>query len=284
MATENVRLGVCRAVLGGVDLGVTKGGVEVEVSTETHKVMVDQFGNIAVNEFIMAREVKVRIPMAETTLENLARIMPGATITVQGGAKASGTITISANPTNGQTIVINGVTITFRTASPVGNEVLIGASAAVTAANLKAFLDSTTELALLQATYSVATSTVTVTAHEAGTAGNSFTLSAGTSGASVSGPTLTGGTNALKKKAEVAHGTGIDLLTLAKKLVLHPVAKPASDKSEDFVVPLAMTPGAVNYAYKLDEERIFNVEFSAYPNAITGVLFIVGDETATAAV
>src|SRR5512133_1322978 len=84
MATENVKLGVCNVTFNAVDLGLTKGGVEVEVTTETHKVMVDQFGNVPINEYIIAREVKIRVPMAETTLENLVKIMPGATLTTDG--------------------------------------------------------------------------------------------------------------------------------------------------------------------------------------------------------
>lgn len=173
MPTENVKLGVCNITFNAVDLGLTKGGVEVEVTTETHKVIVDQFGNVPVNEYIIAREVKVRVPLAETTLENLVRIMPGATL-----------VTDSVTPT--------------------------------------------------------------------------------------------------KKKVEVKHATGVNLLDLAEELILHPAALPSIDKSQDFNVPLAMTAGAINYSYKLDEERIFNVEFMAYPNSTTGVMFIVGDKTATA--
>jgi hypothetical protein len=280
VSTENVRLGVCRAIFDGVDLGVTKGGVEVEVTTETHKVMVDQFGQVAVNEFILARDVKVRVPMAETTMENLARVMPGATLTSMGGVRATGSIQLGTNPTANQTVIVNGVSIQFTSSAPSGNQVQLGASAAATATALAQFLQASTDIALVLATYTVNASTVTVTYDEVGTAGNAFTLAAGTSGATVSGATLSGGTNPTKKKVEVQHGAGIDLLAYARRLVLHPVAKPSSDKSEDFIVPLAMTPGAMTYSYKLDEERLFNVEFSAYPNSVTGVLFVIGDESA----
>jgi hypothetical protein len=78
--TKNVKLGVCNVTYGGVDLGLTKGGVEVEISTETHEVTVDQYGNTPINEYITARSCKVTVPMAETTLENAVKIMPGATL------------------------------------------------------------------------------------------------------------------------------------------------------------------------------------------------------------
>lgn len=172
MGTENVKLGVCSVTYNSIDLGLTKGGVEVDVSTETHEVIVDQFGNAPVNEYVIARKVTIKVPLAETTLINLAAIMPGTTI------------------------ITDGVTPT-------------------------------------------------------------------------------------KKRADITNATGINLLALAHKLVLHPKALGALDKSEDFVVPLAGTSGAISFAYKLDEERIFNVEFKAYPNSTSGLLFTIGDETAT---
>lgn len=170
MASENVKLGVCTVTFDSVDLGLTKGGVEVEVTTETHEVMVDQFGNSPINEYIMARTVVVRVPLAETTLVNLEKIMPGTTVEVGGS------------------------------------------------------------------------------------------------------PSIT--------RADVVNGVGLNLLDYAAKLVLHPKALPSSNKSEDFIVPLAATSGAISFAYKLDEERIFNVEFKGYPNTTTGLLFQIGDEAA----
>jgi len=139
--TKNVKLGVCQVLFDGIDLGYTKGGVEVEVKTETHEVQVDQFGKTPINEYIMGRTVTVKVPLAETTLENMVAIMPGATL------KTSGT----------------------------------------------------------------------------------------------------------DKYVEVTSAVGIDLLSSAKELRLHPVALPASNTSEDFVAPLANTPGNMNYAYKLED-------------------------------
>lgn len=162
--TKNVKLGVCSISFGGKDLGYTKGGVEVTVETETKKITVDQFGQSVINEVIIGRNVTVVAPLAETTLENLVEIMPGATLT---GADAT-------------------------------------------------------------------------------------------------------------KKVDVLTGVGVSLLDTAKVLVLHPIAKPANDKSEDFTIPKAATAGAINYAYKLDEEKIYNTTFTGYPDPVTGKLFTVG--------
>lgn len=170
-STKNVKIGVCYVHFNNEDLGFTKGGVQVSVTTETKKVTVDQFGPTSINEYILGREVTVTVPLAETTLENLVRTMPGATL-----------VTDADEPT--------------------------------------------------------------------------------------------------KKRVEVTTGSGIDLLSLAKELRLHPKGKPMSDKSEDFVIPLAGTAGGISFAYETENERVFNVTFTGYPDAATGKLFFVGDDTA----
>lgn len=171
--TKNVKLGVCKVTYDGVDLGYTKGGVEVSVTTETHRTEVDQFGKSPISETIMGRDCKVKVPLAETTLDNLIAIMPGATL-------------------------------------------------------------------------------------------------------------VTDGADPLKKRVDVTNGIGYNLLDNAKILILHPQALADNDYSQDFNIPLAATPGALTFAYKLDDERIFNTEFSAYPNAATKRLFSVGDLLASA--
>lgn len=173
-STENIRMGTCKILYNGVDLGFTSGGVEVAVATTTHETKVDQFGDTVANEYIMGRTITVTMPLIETTLDNMAAVIPGSELITSG---------------SGQT---------------------------------------------------------------------------------------------LKKKVLVKSGTGISLLERAKELVLHPIAKPDSDTSEDLVIPLAATAGAMNFAYKYDAERVFNCEFKGYPDSETGVLFIYGDKTVTA--
>lgn len=166
---ENVKLGVCNVSFGGVDLGATKGGVEMTVETSTHEVTVDQTGETPINEYIMGRKVNVTVPIAETTLETLVKVMPGATL--------------------------------------------------------------------------VGTTT---------------------------------------KRVDVPTGVGISLLDVAQELVLHPIGLDVSDKSEDIVIYKAATAGQMNFAYKVDEERVFNVEFKGYPDTENDDnLFGFGDPTAT---
>ena len=277
-STENIKLGVCRAYFDGVDLGLTKGGVEVTVSTETYKVEVDQFGKTPVSELIMGRNVMARVPMAETTLDNMVRVMPGATLVETGGAAATGTITVTTNPTAGQTVVVNGVTFTFRSGTaPLANDVLLGASAGATATNLAAKLEASTDPAVAVATYEAAASVVTVTYGVKSVEGNTFTLAAGTSGVTVSNATLTGGSAPTSRRVDVTTGTEQpSLINLARELRLHPIYKDDADKSEDFIIPLAATAGALTFAYQVEAERVFNVEFTGYPDSNTKRLFIYG--------
>lgn len=282
--TKNVKLGVCLVTYDGVDLGYTKGGVEVEVKTETKKVMVDQFGNSEINEYILGRTCMVKIPLAETTLENLARFMPGATLTATGGAKASGTITFATSaPSNGDKVTINGLDFTFKTGAVTSPHDIsltgissINQAAAALAYAIKNSVDS--RVSVLSA--SVSGAIVTVTFADIGVAGNAVTLAKTGTNITISGATLSGGTAATRMKAVVTNAIGTSLLDGAKKLILHPVAAASTDRSMDFTVPLAATPGELNYAFKLDEERIFMANFTGYPDPVTKTLFIVGDEGA----
>lgn len=173
-AAQRVQLGTCNVTFGSTDLGLTKGGVEVAITSETYKVMVDQFGNTEINEYIIGRTVTVTVPMAETDLTKLALVIPGSTI-------------------------------------------------------------------------------------------------------------VTDKTTATKKKLTVPSGVGFSLLSVADTLTCHPVALAATDKSQDFTVPLTAPKGEFSFAYKLNEERIYSVQFTGYPNLTTGELFVMGDKSATAA-
>ena len=172
--TSKVKLGACNVSFDGVDLGFTKGGVEVEASTTTHKTTVDQYGDAEVNEYITARTVMVKVPLAETDLERLASIIPGAVL-------------------------------------------------------------------------------------------------------------VTDGTDATKKRIDVPAATGTSLLALAKKLVCHPQANAATNKNDDFIVPLAAAKGDISFVYRHNEERVYMIEFVGYPDHEQGgLLYQVGDDTAEA--
>jgi hypothetical protein len=284
-STKNVKLGVCQVFFDGVDLGYTQGGVEVTVSTETHKVNVDQFGKTTINEYILGRDVMAKVPMAETTLENMVAIMPGAALTQTGGTVASGTITFAtAASVANDTVTVNGAVFTCKTVPATPYEFAPGASFTASAQNLAAVLQASTDPKVAVASYTLAGAVVTVkygselqygTTGKQGIEGNAFTLAKSGTNVTVSGATLSGGVEPTSVSVAVATAIGTDLLAVAKELRFHPTSKAATDKSDDFVIPLAATSGALNFAYKLENERIYNVDFMGYPDA-NGRLFTVG--------
>lgn len=277
-STKNVKLGVCRAFFGGVDLGLTKGGVEANVTTETYKVEVDQFGKTAIKEPLQGRMVSVSVPMAETTIARMASLMPGTTL-VTDGVRASGTLTFATNPTASTTASIGGQGFTFTAGTPANafavkiaatlQETLDRFISAVNRSNLQPLLGGVTAV-------QTAPTVVTIRAVDPGTGANAVSL-AGTLGAVASAATLTGGVVETTARMDVSTGIGIDLLDIAQELRLHPVALADTDYSEDFVLFKAATPGALMFAYKLDAERIFKAEFSGYPDPVTGKLFSIGN-------
>lgn len=104
---------------------------------------------------------------------------------------ATGTITFADNPSNGDTITLNGATWTFVSGSPSTNETQIQGSLAATLEQLVTDLNGSANASIDDATYTENDTQLIITHDTAGTAGNSYTLAA--SADTASGPTLTGG-------------------------------------------------------------------------------------------
>jgi hypothetical protein len=77
---ENLKLGPCNVTFKDTDLGLTKGGVEVEFTTEVANITADQFGDTIIDDIIRGRMIKVRVPMAEADLSKLTAVIPGSTL------------------------------------------------------------------------------------------------------------------------------------------------------------------------------------------------------------
>ena len=281
--TENVKLGPCKITYDGVDLGYTKGGVEVTVETSTYEVTVDQFGEAPVDEYITGRTVTVSAPLAETTKENLEHIMPGASLVNDGAVAASGEIAVNTNPTADETLTINGVTYMFKDSASLDNDndiaIAIGLDANDTAAAIQAKLSASSEPKVAVAEYAIdesVESKIVVTYKTTGEAGNKFTMATNSTGLKVS-LNLAGGANGAER-VEVTNAVGASLLKSAKQLRLHPIANADDDYSDDFVIPAAGVAGGMNYSYMMDQERTYPTEFKGYPKKINGkdVLFYVG--------
>lgn len=274
-STKNVNLGVCRAYYGGVDCGLTKGGVEVSVSTETYKTEVDQYGKSTVAERIMGRNVMAKLPLVETNIQNIVTLMPG-TAWVTDGVRASGTLTFG-NVTQTTTATINGQAFTFYTSGTAANQFAVKVGATVQE-TIDSFVSAVNRARLnVSGNYLVAKQTaplvVTIQAVDPGV--NTASLAAA-SGITASGAALTGGVAETKSRLEGVTGIGINLLDMAQELRLHPIARADNDFSEDFVIYKAATPGSLNFAYKIDSERVYQADFTGYPDPTTGKLWAIG--------
>ena len=75
----NVKVGVCSVTYNGVDLGHTKGGVEVSYEPVHKDVSVDKYGDTVVEKYLTGEKLSVKVPLAEFTIANLKVAMPQGT-------------------------------------------------------------------------------------------------------------------------------------------------------------------------------------------------------------
>lgn len=191
---------------------ITSGGFTVVIDGASHALTALDF-SAAANLNAVASDITTALSGAGTCIWNGSQFII-TSATTGAGIEASGTITFSTAPANTDTVTINGVSIEFVTASPTGNEVLIGTSAATTATNLNTFLQASSNAGLTVLNYSVAGAIVTVHSNSVGTAGNSITLAKSSTAIAVSASTLAGGTNASSVGFATAPGSGQNISSL----------------------------------------------------------------------
>lgn len=108
---------------------------------------------------------------------------------------ATGSFTFAVNPTNLDTITLNGTAVTFVTGTPVGNQVLISTvDLAGTLANLLLFLNASADVQLVKFHYFVVGSALYVEAATTGAGGDALTLAKSSVNVTLSAATLLGGT------------------------------------------------------------------------------------------
>ncbi len=116
----------------------------------------------------------------------------GTTGTLTGGTSgggygipATGAYAFTTNPTNNQTIILNGTTWTFKTSGASGNQTNLGANLGATLSNLVANLNASVDGGIDVATYAISGNNLAISYATAGVAGNAYTLAAGTYGGDV---------------------------------------------------------------------------------------------------
>lgn len=135
-----------------------------------------------------------RVPNSNVKVGRLC----GAAISGQGttpAVAATGTVTFTENPADGDTLKIGSTTYTFKTSPAAANDVAIKGTVYETAQNLADVINGDSGEAYAGTTSPSLDVVMTLTARTAGTAGNSLDLVQTGDFANVSGATLSGGVN-----------------------------------------------------------------------------------------
>lgn len=157
------------------------------------------------------------------------------------GVQASGTIQLTGNPANGNTVVIQGTTVTFVSGTPSGNQVQIAGSAALTSAALQAFLEASADSNLALFVYNTISDTTTATVRAFGTGGNSYTLTKVGANITVSGATFSGGVAADTFAINGTTVTFVNVTTSGNKVVVGATANATAANMQTFLAASADT-------------------------------------------
>lgn len=151
------------------------------------------------------------------------------------GVQASGTIQLTGNPANGNTVVIQGTTVTFVSGTPSGNQVQIAGSAALTSAALQTFLEASADSNLALFTYNTISDTTTATVRVFGTGGNSYTLTKVGANITVSGATFSGGVAADTFAINGTTVTFVNVASSGNKVVVGATANATAANMQQFL-------------------------------------------------
>ena len=82
-----VQVGACSVSYNGLDLGHTKGGVEVSYEPVHKDVSVDKYGETVVEKYLVGEKFTAKVPLAEYTIANLRNAMPQSTFAGAANAR-----------------------------------------------------------------------------------------------------------------------------------------------------------------------------------------------------
>jgi hypothetical protein len=77
----NFHIGAGSLTVGGTDIGgTTPDGVVITYTPDIHEHMSGQFGNTPIKMTLIGQSVELQVTMGETTAANLAKAIPGASL------------------------------------------------------------------------------------------------------------------------------------------------------------------------------------------------------------
>lgn len=236
VTSEKIRLGAADVTFDGTDLGATKGGVEVEVTTEKYTVKADQTGETPLKDIITGTTVTITVPMAETNLTKLQTMLPQSVLQSASGSTPTGWQT---NNVAGYSVADTSVDIDTGTNDPEAGQT---------------FTFSSHATVYRVSTYSAGTLTFVQDA----------TASGGLVAAVADNEAITFTDKA--EGVEIRAGVNTDLLDSAAQLKCHPTGVATSDTEQDFVAFLAAPSAEFSFKYELGGERVYEVTFNCYPD------------------
>lgn len=74
MTLTNYKIGAAQVLWNSVDLGATKGGVEVTIEQSMTEIKCDQFGECVLDEVVTGKKAIVKTPLYETDIDQMAYV------------------------------------------------------------------------------------------------------------------------------------------------------------------------------------------------------------------
>jgi hypothetical protein len=191
---------------------ITSGGFDVTVDGVAKTLTALNFSAATTLNGVASAITTALSASAVCTWDGFQFVITSAT--TGAGVEATGTITLTGTGTASDTVTVNGTVVTLVSSAPTGNQVLIGGTAAITAANLWAFLLNSTDVNISKGTYTLSGAVITCTFYEVGTVGNAFTLAKSSTAITISGGTLAGGLNPSSVSYATSPASGQDISSL----------------------------------------------------------------------
>jgi hypothetical protein len=107
----NVQLGVCSVTFSSVDLGHTKGGVEVVYEPTYKDVSVDKYGETVIEKYLTGEKLSVKVPLAEYTIAKLKIAMP------QGAYAGAANARLTMGASSGQKAAVDSAQLVLHPTS-----------------------------------------------------------------------------------------------------------------------------------------------------------------------